>query len=104
MLKAMPEIRHSILVSTDGNVVYTDRAGDEQVANFITYISVVGQQLQAAMGTGEQQYALLTMSNGNKLLVLCGKEIVAGLELGNTVAPGPVAAGLRPALSRIRLQ
>ena len=104
MLKAMPEISHSILVSTDGNVVYTDRAGDEQVANFITYISVVGQQLQAAMGTGEQQYALLTMSNGSKLMVLCGKEIVAGLELGNTVAPGPVAAGLRPALSRISLQ
>jgi len=44
------------------------------------------------------------MSSGNKLLVLCGKEIVAGLELGNTVAPGPVAAGLRPALSRISLQ
>ena len=104
MLEAMPEISSSILVSTDGNVVHADKAGDEQVANFITYISVVGQQLQAAMGTGEQQYALLTMSSGNKLLVLCGKEIVAGLEIGNTVAPGPVAAGLRPALSRISLQ
>ena len=104
MLKAMPEIRSAVLVSTDGNVVHADKAGDEPVANFITYVSVVGQQLQAAMGTGEQQYALLTMGSGDKLLVLCGKEIVAGLEIGNTVAPGPVAAGLRPALSRISLQ
>lgn len=104
MLGAMPEISSSILVSRDGNVVHADKAGDDQIVNFITYISVVGQQLQAAMGTGDQQYALLTMSNGSRLLVLCGKEVVAGLEIGPTVAPGPVATGLRPVLSRISLQ
>lgn len=104
MLGAMPEISNSILVSRDGNMIHSDKAGDDQITNFITYISVVGQQLQMAMGTGEQQYTLLTLNSGNNLLILCGKEVVAGLEIGNTVAPGPVAAGLRPVLSRISLQ
>ncbi|MEK6201157.1 MAG: response regulator [Desulfobulbaceae bacterium] len=104
MLGGMPEVNNSILVSRDGNMLHSDKAGNDQIANFITYISVVGQQLQTTMGTGEQQYTLLTLNSGDKLLVLCGKEVVAGLEIGNTVAPGPVATGLRPVLSRISLQ
>jgi len=104
MLGAMPEISTFILVSRDGNIIHSNKAGDDQIANFITYISVVGQQLQTTMGTGEQQYTLLTLKSGNNLLVLCGKEVVAGLEIGTTVAPGAVATGLRPVLSRISLQ
>lgn len=104
MLGAMPEISNSILVSKDGNMVHAAQKVDDQIANFITYLSVVGEQLQTAMGTGEQQYTLLTLNSGKKLLVLCGKEVVVGLEIGSTVAPGPVAAGLRPVLSRISLQ
>lgn len=104
MLKAMPEITNAILVSQDGNIIHTTKAGDDQIANFITYISVVSQQLQLAMGTGEQQYVQLSLKNGNKVLVLCGKDLVVSLETGNTVAPGPIATGLRPVLSRITLQ
>lgn len=104
MLSAMPEISDSILVSKEGNMLHAGQELDAQIANFTTYLSVVGEQLQMAMGTGEQQYTLLTLKSGKKLLVLCGKEVVVGLEIGNTVTPGPVAASLRPVLSRISLQ
>jgi CheY-like chemotaxis protein len=104
MLTTMPEISNSILVSKDGNMVHAAQEVDDQIVNFITYLSVVSEQLQMAMGTGEQQYTLLTLNSGKKLLVLCGKEIVVGLEIGNTVAPDPVAAGLQPVLSRISLR
>lgn len=104
MLEAMPEIGNSILVSKDGNIIHTAKTSSDQIVNFITYLSVVSQQLQTAMGTGEQQYTLLTLNSGNKLLVLCGKEVVVGLEIGSTVTPGPIATGLRPVLSRISLQ
>ncbi len=104
MLEAMPEINNSMLVSKDGNILHTTKTGEEQVTNFITYLAMVSQQLQMAMGTGDSQYTLLSLEAGNKILVLCGKEVVAALEIGNTVIPGPIAAGLRPVLSRISLQ
>lgn len=104
MLGTMPEINNSIVVSRDGNMIHADKADNDQIANFITYTSVVGEQLQMAMNTGEQQYTLLTLSSGNKLLVICGKEVIAGLEISATVAPDPLAAGLRPVVSRISLQ
>jgi DNA-binding response OmpR family regulator/predicted regulator of Ras-like GTPase activity (Roadblock/LC7/MglB family) len=104
MLGAMPEVSNSILVSKDGNVIHTATTSDDQLVNFITYLSVVSEQLQETMGAGERQYVMFGLNSGNKLLVLCGKEVVVGLEIGKTVAPGPVAAGLRPVLSRISLQ
>jgi CheY-like chemotaxis protein/predicted regulator of Ras-like GTPase activity (Roadblock/LC7/MglB family) len=104
MLEAMPEINSSILVSKDGNIIHSAQTNSEQLANFITYLSVVSEQLQMAMGAGDRQYTLISLNMGAKLLVICGKEVVAGLEIGNTVIPGPIAAGLRPVLSRISLQ
>ena len=104
MLGAMPEVSNSILVSKDGNVIHTATKSDDQLVNFITYLSVVSEQLQAAMGAGERQYIMFGLNSGNRLLILCGKEVVVGLEIGKTVAPGPVASGLRPVLSRISLQ
>ncbi|MCX5871384.1 MAG: response regulator [Deltaproteobacteria bacterium] len=103
-LGAMPEISNSILVSKDGNVIHTAKTNDDQLINFITYLSVVSEQLQVAMGAGERQYVLFGLNSGKKLLVLCGKEVVVGLEISNTTAPGPIAAGLRPVLNRISLQ
>jgi CheY-like chemotaxis protein len=104
MLETMPEISNSILVSKDGNVIHTAKTNDDQLINFITYLSVVSEQLQVAMGAGERQYVLFGLDSGKKLLVICGKELVVCLEISNTTAPGPIAAGLRPVLNRISLQ
>jgi hypothetical protein len=104
MLKAMPEISNYILVSKEGNILHSTKTGNEQVINFITYLSVVSPQLQTAMGTGDSQYTLLSLENGQKVLVICGKEVVVALEIGSSVIPGPIATGLRPVLSRISLQ
>lgn len=104
MLNRMPDINNSFLISTEGSLIYsTTNTIDDQTSNFITYIALVGKQLQAAMGAGEQQYSLLNLSSGNKLLILCGKEIIVGLEIGGAVMAGPIATGLRPALTKITL-
>ena len=104
MLNRMPDISNSFLISTEGALIYsTTNTIDDQTSNFITYMAVVGKQLQAAMGTGEQQYSLLNLSNDHKLLILCGKDIIVGLEIGGAVMAGPIATGLRPALSKITL-
>ncbi len=104
MLNRMPDISNSFLISTEGSLIYsTTNTIDDQTSNFIIYIALVGKQLQAAMGAGEQQYSLLNLSSGNKLLILCGKEIIVGLEIGGAVMAGPIATGLRPALTKITL-
>lgn len=104
MLNRMPDISNSFLISTEGSLIYsTTNTLDDQTINFISYIAVVGKQLQIAMGAGEQQYSLLNLSSGNKLLILCGKEIIVGLEIGGAVMAGPIATGLRPALTKITL-
>lgn len=104
MLNSMPDINNSILVSKEGTLIHSTNTIDEQLTSFITYIAMVGEQLQMAMGTGAPQHSLLNLSSGNKLLILCGREVVVGLDIGAAVMPGPIANGLRPALNRISLQ
>lgn len=104
MLHGMPEILHFSLISKEGGIIHASAGIDEQFANFLTYVVVVGEQLQMAMGTGAQQHCLLHLSNNNKMLILRGKEVNAGLEIEGNTQPGPIAIGLRPTLNRISLQ
>ncbi len=104
MLETMPEITESIIVSKAGNVLFSAKMDNDQIANFITYLTVVSQQLQIAMETGDAHYIMLTLKDNSNLLVLSGKEVVAGLKIASSVAPDPVADGLRPVLSRLSLQ
>ncbi len=104
MLTSFPEITSSTISSKDGDILHQAGAADSNTANFITYVAVAAEQIQIALGATGRQYSFFTMDNNAKLLVLCGQDIIVGLSLDGSALPEPIADGLRPVLSRIKLQ
>lgn len=104
LLSSFPEISSSTISTKDGTVLHQTGEQNSNTANFITYAAGTAKQIQAAIGVSGQQYSLFTLKNDSKLLVLCGEDVVVGVEIDNSVAPEPIANGLRPVLSRIHFQ
>ncbi|MBU1233232.1 MAG: response regulator [Proteobacteria bacterium] len=103
MLNSFPEIENATISAKDGNILHQTGTPNSHIANFITYVAVAADQIKMAIGAAGGQYSLFTMTNGSKLLILCGQEVIVGMQIGNGVYPEPIADGLRPVLSRIRL-
>ena len=103
MLNSFPEIESATISGRDGNILHQEGNPNSHTANFITYVAVAADQIKMAIGAAGRQYSLFTLINGPKLLILCGQEVIVGMQIGNSVLPDPIANGLRPILSRIQL-
>ena len=103
MLSSFPEINGATISAKNGTVLHQSGESNSNVANFITYVAVAAEQIEIAIGSSGRQYTIFTITDGSKLIVLCGSDVVVGLRVGNSVVPGPIADGLRPILSRITL-
>ena len=103
LLSSFPEITGATLSSKNGKVLYESGRSNPNIANFITYVAVAAEQIEIAIGSTGRQYTIFTSKDGSKLIVLCGNDVVVGLQVANSVVPGPIADGLRPVLSRITL-
>jgi DNA-binding response OmpR family regulator len=103
MLSSFPEITSSTISGKDGNILHQSGEPDSTTANFITYVAVAAEQIQAAIGASGRQYSIFTLADDSKLLVLCGQDVIVGLKVGSSVFPEPIADGLRPVLSRISI-
>ncbi len=103
MLSSFPEIESATISGKDGNILHQAGKSNSHIANFITYVAVAADQIKMAIGAAGGQYSLFTLTDGSKLLILCGQEVIVGMQVGNAVFPEPIADGLRPVLSRIRL-
>lgn len=103
MLSSFPEINGATISSKNGTVLHQTGESNSNVANFITYVSVAAEQIGIAIGSSGRQYSIFTLTDGSKLIVLCGTDVVVGLRVAKSVVPAPIADGLRPILSRITL-
>ena len=103
MLGSFAEINGAAISSKNGTVLHQSGEDVTNVANFITYVAVAAEQIEIAIGSSGRQYSIFTLTDGSKLIVLYGNEVVVGLQVGNTATPAPIADGLRPILSRITL-
>ncbi len=103
LLGSFPEISSSLICTKDGKILYQAGNPDDNVANFITYVAVAAEQIEIAIGASGRQYSIFTMLDDSKLLVLCGQDVIIGLKVGSAVFPESIADGIRPVLSRIKL-
>ncbi|MCF8057575.1 MAG: response regulator [Desulfocapsa sp.] len=103
MLSSFPEIENATVSAKDGTTLHQEGNPDSSIANFITYVAVAVEQIQTTIGASDKQHTIFTMSDGSKLIVLCGPEVIVGLTVGSSVFPVPIADGLRPVLRRITL-
>ncbi len=103
MLSSFPEINGATISSKNGTVLHQNGENNANIANFITYVAVAAEQIEIAIGSSGRQYSIFTIADGSKLIVLCGNDVVVGLQVGKSVIPSPIADGLRPVLSRITL-
>ena len=103
MLSSFPEIENATISAKDGATLHQQGNPDDNIGNFISYVSVAVDQIQSTIGASDKQYSVFTMADGAKLIVLCGPEVIVGITVGGSVFPVPIADGLRPVLRRITL-
>ncbi len=103
MLNSFPEIESATVSGKDGSTLHQSGTPDSNTANFITYVAVAVEQIQTTIGASGRQYAIFTLTDSSKLIILCGPEVTVGLKVGSSVFPAPIADGLRPILRRITL-
>jgi CheY-like chemotaxis protein len=103
MLDSFPEIESATVSAKDGTILHQTGNSNSNAANFITYVAVAVEQIQVTIGASGRQYSIFTLTDGSKLVVLCGPEVTVGIQVGSSVFPAPIADGLRPILSRITL-
>lgn len=103
MLSSFSEIESATISDKNGNTLHQAGKGNENIANFITYVAVAAEQIEVAIGASGRQYSIFTLTDSSKLIVLCGQDIIVGLSVGRAVFPASIADGLRPILNRISL-
>ena len=103
MLSSFPEIESATVSAKDGTILHQAGNSNSNTANFITYVAVAVDQIQITIGASGKQYSIFTLTDGSKLVILCGPEVTVGIQIGSSVFPAPIAYGLRPILSRITL-
>lgn len=103
MLSTFSEIKGATVSAKNGTVLHQSGESNANVANFITYVAMAAEQIEIAIGSSGRQYTIFTITDGSKLIVLCGSDVVVGLRVESSANPGPIATGLRPILSRITL-
>lgn len=103
MLSSFAEIESATISDKNGHTLHQVGNANENIANFITYVAVAVEKMELAIGASGRQYSVFTLTDNTKLIVLCGPDIVIGLSVGSSIFPASIADGLRPVLSRIRL-
>lgn len=103
LLSSFPEINSTIISTREGTILHQAGHSDGKIGSFITYAAAASKQIGSAIGASGDQYSIFTLLNDSRLLILYGKDIVVGLNLGGTTAPEPIADGLRPVLNRISI-
>ena len=89
--------------SKDGRVLHQAGGPNSNTADFISYAANAAEQIEIAIGVTGRQYSIFTLEDDSKLLVFCGQDVNVGIKVSSGASPEPIADGLRPALSRIRL-
>lgn len=103
LLNSFPEINGAIISTMEGTILHQDGQSTGNTGSFVAYVAAATKQIGSTIGASGCQYAIFTLSNDSRLLILYGKDVVVGLNLDSTIVPEPIADGLRPVLDRISL-
>ena len=103
MLSSFQGVDSATISAKDGKILHQSGNPGSHIANFVTYVAVAAEQIKMAIGAAGGQYSLFTTTDGAKLLILCGPEVIVGMQINSSAPPEPIADGLRPVLNRISL-
>lgn len=101
LLGSFPEIKNATISTKEGTVLHLDDDSNDNLVNFSTYIAIATEQLESAIGATGRQYAVFTLTDDTKLLILCGQNVIVSLKIDGSAVPENIANELRPVLSRI---
>lgn len=105
LLDSKQEISGYAILSKSGNMIQNKISANDKLGNFITYIAAASDEIKKALGTkGGRQFALLTLSDNNRILVLAGKQLVAGFKIDKSTQPEILADRLREALNNVTIK
>mgnify|MGYP001255149979 CR=1 FL=1 len=90
-----------VIASKDGTLLSKQGVKGDQFGSFITFIAISAEHVKGTMGFTQLHHIILNRETGEKILILTGPKVIAGIELGSTVSPVAVVDSLKPIINRV---
>jgi DNA-binding response OmpR family regulator/predicted regulator of Ras-like GTPase activity (Roadblock/LC7/MglB family) len=93
-----------IIISRDGTIIAQKNSTDKQFGTFTAYVAIAGEQFKKNMGFNGPKHIILTQTSGEKILVIPGPNIVAGIVVASGITPEALADKIRPAVAQAKVK
>lgn len=93
-----------IIISRDGTIIAQKNSTDKQFGTFTAYVAIAGEQFRKNMGFNGPKHIILTQTSGEKILVIPGPNIVAGIDVASGITPEALADKIRPAVAQAKVK
>jgi len=101
-IRSMAGVTRSVLQHRDGTLL-AEEANGSILSPFISTMLTESASLNNDLGFSEPRSMILNKETGEKVIIVPGKAIVVGLEVGNDAAAANITDSLRPIVRRIEV-
>ncbi|MBU0673734.1 MAG: response regulator [Proteobacteria bacterium] len=96
-------VNRLIIISGTGSVLSHNNIPVKEFGGFIAAITGAAIKIKKILGFTGPRSVIVTHSNGEKILILIGGQIVTGIGLDSNIDPDKISEALKPHVSKIKL-
>jgi CheY-like chemotaxis protein len=97
-------VSRMIIISGTGSVLRQNNIPVKEFGSFVAAVTVSAVKTKKILGFTGPKHVIASHSNGEKILIIIGSQIVVGIGLDTDTDPEPISEVLKPSISKIRPQ
>ena len=97
-------VNRMIIISGNGNVLRHNNISVKEFGSFIAAVTGSAVKTKKILGFTGPKHIVVNHSNGEKILIIIGVQIVVGIGLDVDTDPGPIGDILKPSITKTRAQ
>ncbi|MCK4837397.1 MAG: hypothetical protein KAS94_01265, partial [Desulfobulbaceae bacterium] len=97
-------VNRMIIISGNGGVLRHNNIPVKEFGSFIAAVTGSAVKTKKILGFTGPKHIIVNHSNGEKILLIIGAQIVVGIGLDVDTDPEPISDILKPSISKLRVQ
>ena len=97
-------VNRMIIISGNGTVLSHNNIPVKEFGAFTAAVTGASIKIRKVLGFTGPKHIVINHSNGEKILIIVGSQVVAGIGLDSDTEPEPISELLKPTVSKIRAQ
>jgi len=98
LIAAQPGIMSHIVIAGDGSVLTQANVNEKDFAGFVALLTGAVLKAKKLLGATGLHHILVSRESGEKLLIITGSKVVAGITMNSEANPSAIGAKVRPAI------